>query len=102
MSEDEAFGLQRQMREASESDRPVVRHELRQKLTEMVRLGLKERELRIARLEKALGAEKAKLAADEQSVDERVQERLQAMSKGMRKREDGRGAPTTAVGSEVK
>lgn len=102
-SEDEVFGLQQQMREAPEPERPVLRHQLRQKIADMVRLGLKERELRIARLEKALADEKEKLAADQQSIDQRVTERLQSMSKGMRDRR--RDEPTTtspAVGSQVK
>jgi hypothetical protein len=104
-AEDEVFGLQRQMREAPDPDRPVLRHQLRQKVADMIRLGLKERELRIARLEKALADEKAKLAADEQSLDQRVTERMQAMSKGMRpgggeRRRDEATAPATT--SQVK
>lgn len=103
-AEDEVFGLQRQMREATDPDRPVLRHQLRQKVGEMVRLGLKERELRIARLEKSLADEKAKLAADQQSVDQRVSERLQSLSKGMRpageRRRDEGGTPATT--SQVK
>jgi hypothetical protein len=104
-ADDEAWALQRQMREAAEDDRVVVHRKLRQKMTEVVQLGLKERGLRIARLEKALAEEKEKLANDQKNVEQRVAERMQAMigvahaeaNRSSRTRDDASSATTSQV-----
>jgi hypothetical protein len=82
--DDDVWATQRQMREAPEPDRPVLHYRLKQKVAELVRLGLKERELRIQRLEKALAEEKARLAADEAQVDQRINDRVRSMTAGLR------------------
>ncbi|HZZ42221.1 MAG TPA: hypothetical protein VFE58_04745 [Tepidisphaeraceae bacterium] len=106
-ADDEVWALQRQLHEAPDSDRPVLRYQLKQKITAMMKLGLKERAIRIARLEKSLADEKAKLAADQLTVDQRADERLRAFARSNQqsRQERRRGSSTTsadAVGSEVK
>jgi hypothetical protein len=100
------------MREASEADRPVLRHQLRQKMGEVVKLGLRERATRIARLEKALAEEKEKLAADEENVTQRVDDRMRTVLRAMQQQSanrperrpgDGPQKPATdAVGSQAR
>lgn len=79
-ADDQAWALQRHLHEVPEEERQNVKRQLRQKTAEVVRLGLKERSLRIARLEKALEDEKMKLAEDQQNIDQRITERMQVMA----------------------
>jgi hypothetical protein len=105
-ADDQAWALQRHLHEVPDEERQNVKRQLRQKTAEVVRLGLKERSLRIARLEKALDEEKMKLANDQENIEQRITERMQAMTGA------GRGASphashppsdiTSATTSQVK
>ncbi len=82
-SEDRIFGLQMQLRNAAES-RDAVTEKLRSELTVWSDLTLKERRLRLNRLERTVKKEETALAADERthSREEQVNRRLDNILNG--------------------
>jgi hypothetical protein len=107
--EDMVFGLTGQYREAKKKGdtarQASIRHDLADTVSDLVDTNIKERQLRIARLERTLKQEQDRLAADTKSRDQFVEKRLNNLLDG-RTPDDDRGevpatdsqAPT-AVGS---
>jgi hypothetical protein len=79
--EDQAFKLVNQIK-AEKSDDPKVamadRQSLQEKIGQLLDTNIKERQLRIARLQKTLESEQEQLAKDSKQRDELVEKRLHA------------------------
>ncbi|HTL31066.1 MAG TPA: hypothetical protein VL282_17680 [Tepidisphaeraceae bacterium] len=74
--QDEAIGLVKKMRTGEAAPK-----ELREKVAEIVRMGITLREQRIAKLEKQLQIEKDKLAQDQKNEDKLVDSQLESIRK---------------------
>ncbi|MCC7351039.1 MAG: hypothetical protein IT446_10750 [Phycisphaerales bacterium] len=75
--EDQAWGLSVDLAQSENPDEQSRLHnDLSDKVRQLVALGFQERQLRIARLEKAVQREKDKLAAEKERTDEVVAEQL--------------------------
>lgn len=75
--EDQAWGLSVDLAQSENPDEQSRLHkELSDKVRQLVEMGFQERQLRIARLEKAVQREKDKLTAEKERTDEVVAEQL--------------------------
>lgn len=64
------------MQDGTSPDQEGLRSDLRAKVAKLVETGMKERKLRIARLEKSIGDERERLATDEKNRDAVIDERM--------------------------
>jgi hypothetical protein len=77
--EDQVFGLASQFRNADPEQADQIRQTLREKVADLVDTNMKERELRIDRLKKALAEQEQNLATDEGQRDRLVADRLRGI-----------------------
>jgi hypothetical protein len=83
-TEDEIFGLTRDLRTCVTGDESKIKAKLHDKIAELVDLGIQERKIRIARWQKQLSEEQEKLAHDVSSRDDVIRKRMRVAE-----REDG-------------
>jgi hypothetical protein len=103
--EDALYGMVAQFREAKRGGdtekQAAVRRDMKAKVAELVDTNIKERKLRIARLEKTLKQESDRLADDEKGRESLVEKRVQNLLDGQPMDQGGRGdanpAPTGSV-----
>jgi hypothetical protein len=73
--EDDLFALTVDAQSAGETDSVYIRDRIRSKIAEIVQLDFSQREARIEKLEKMLDDEKARLEADQSSMDQTIDRR---------------------------
>ena len=73
--EDDLFALTVDAQSAGETDSAYIRERIRAKIAEIVQLDFKQRQTRIEKLERMLDEEKARLAADQSSMDQMIERR---------------------------
>jgi hypothetical protein len=83
--EDQVFDLAGQVRHADPVGRDALKQDLRQKVSDLVDTNIKERQLRIDRLETTLGSERARLAQDQKQRDKLVDQKFNAVMQEAKK-----------------
>jgi len=103
--EDAVFGLVGQFREAKKkgdtAKQSSLRQDLSDKVSELVDTNMKERQLRIVRLERTLKQERDRLEADTKSRDQFVEKRLSNLLDGRSDDDHGEAPPAEAPARSV-
>lgn len=80
-TEDDIFGLKRDWKVASATNKPKIEEKLKWKLGELVDLGIREHRLRIERFKKLIAREQKQIASEQKDREQTVAKHLKAIEK---------------------